>query len=151
MSRRLILSTGLVNRLAGTDNLRTIMTGKKLYIYTGTIPTDADNLVDNNNLLMVVTGPSNAGLEWEAAVSNGVLQGSTTQTRSGSVTAGGVATFFRFEDDGDTKAASTTEERVQGLVGDAGFDLWLQDTTLVVGQSRSLPTLQLALNRFYIA
>lgn len=132
-------STGLRNKLLDTNPLRTVLNLGFIKIYAGTAPTSADDAIGAATLLCTLSNNSTGtGLTFEAAASAGNLLKKSSEVWSGVNGAGGVASFYRHVAPGDTGAASTTEARVQGVVGLSGADMNMTSTTLSNGATQTL-------------
>ena len=68
------------------------------------------------------------GLDLDTAAADGAISKAPAQVWSGTAVASGTATFWRYVQSTDTGAATTTELRMQGTVGGAGADLFVQST-----------------------
>lgn len=133
------ISTGLRNHLAVTGSLRAAFNANcRLSIFGGSEVATADADATGASLLLVVTGPAAAGLEFEAAASSGVLSKLAAQTWSGTNLASGTATWFRLELLSDTRGASTTAVRIQGNVGIAVGDMVMLNNVLVSGNTKTI-------------
>lgn len=120
------LSTGLRNHLMAVGSLRNAMHGNLvLKIFGGTVPASANDSIGGATLLRTITvaGDGSTPLGWEAVPADGVLQKALAETWQGVSSAGGIATFCRFETLGDAGASSTSLVRMQGVVAQVGGDL----------------------------
>lgn len=127
-------STGLRNKLLDTNPLKTIFNLGFLNIYSGPLPSTADDaLVGGTHTLLVQICNNNTttGLTFAASASNGAITKNLSETWSKQAVATGTAAFFRFVAPGDTGGSSTTEARLQGSVGTSGADLNLTTVSLV--------------------
>jgi hypothetical protein len=133
------ISTGLRNHLAVTGSLRAAFNGaSRLSIYGGAEVATADADATGSSLLCVITGPSAAGLQFEAVATDGVLAKLASQVWSGVNLASGTATWFRLEETGDGRDASTVLKRVQGNIGIAIGDMVMIQNVLVVGNTKTI-------------
>lgn len=133
------ISTGLRNHLAVTGSLRSAFNANsRLSIFGGTEVATADADATGATLLNVITGPAAAGLEFEATATGGVLAKLASQVWSGTNLASGTATWFRFEEIGDSRGASTTQKRIQGNIGIAMGDMVFIQNTLVSGNTKTI-------------
>ena len=131
------LSTGLRNHLAVTGSYRSAFHGAcRLSIYGGAEVATADADATGASLLCVITGPSAAGLEFEATATDGVLAKKASQVWSGVNLASGTATWFRLEETGDGRGASTVLKRIQGNIGIAIGDMVMIQNVLVSGNTK---------------
>jgi len=127
-------STGLRNQLLDTSSLKTILTGGFINIYSGTPPVTADDAVSSTNLLVTISvNNTGTGLSFDTSAVNGALAKNPAEVWSGTITATGTASYYRFVGATDTGVASTTEPRIQGTVGTAVADLNLASVSLTVG------------------
>lgn len=125
-------STGLRNKLLDTNPLRTILNLGFIKIYAGTPPNTADDAISGPTLLLTISNNSTGtGLTFEAAAVTGSVPKKASEVWSGAAVATGTATFYRHVAPGDTAALSTTEARLQGLVGTSGAELNLTTVALV--------------------
>lgn len=132
-------STGLRNHVAVTGSMRSAFNGtSRISIYGGVEPATADADATGATLLCVITGPAGAGLQFEATAVDGVLAKATAQTWSGTNLASGTATWFRLEETGDSRGASTTLRRVQGNIGTAIGDMVMIQNVLVSGNVKTI-------------
>lgn len=133
------ISTGLRNHMAVTGSMRSAFNANsRLSIYGGSEVATADADATGATLLCVITGPSSAGLEFEATATDGVLAKLASQTWSGTNLASGTATWFRFEEVGDGRGASTTQKRIQGNIGIAMGDMVFIQNVLVSGNTKTI-------------
>ena len=128
-------STGLKNGILGIDSLDDLLTDGYIRIYAGIVPPTADSTVGAGNTLLNTY--SNAGA---LGAGNGLIfgdpDGGTISKDSGQIWSGealnsGSATFFRFVPQADTGSDSVTAVRIQGTVGGAGADMFVQSTVIV--------------------
>ena len=130
-----IYSTGLKNKLLDTSDLKTLLDDGYIKLYSGAVPADADAALGSATLLNTYSDNGAApgggnGLDFDTAASAGSLSKAPAQTWKGTSVAAGTASFFRYIQLADTGASSTTEVRIQGTVGGAGADLFVQSTTI---------------------
>jgi hypothetical protein len=127
------LSTGLRNKLAGTDGqgFGEAMNNGVLDIYTGAQPTDANQVETGTKLVRL---SSTSGTAAEDGLKFGTTGDGTltigTPAWTGTVLASGVAGWFRFYGSGGTAGSSATAIRFDGAVGVSGSDLDLTHTNL---------------------
>lgn len=129
-------STGFKNGLLGTDDLKTMLDDGYIKIYSGAVPADADASIGAAVLLNTYSDGGAAagagnGLDMDTAAAGGAIGKAPAQTWQGTSVAAGEAAFFRYIQLADTGAASTTEVRIQGLVGGAGADMFVTDATII--------------------
>ena len=132
-------STATRNKLLDTSAFRTIFNLGFLKIYDGPVPATADAALDAaNHLLVTMTNNGGGtGLTFAAAAISGSITKTLAEVWSGTTIAAGTASFYRLVTPTDTGAASTTEARVQGVVGTSGADLNM--TTVSLSNSTSYP------------
>jgi len=139
-------STGLRNGMLVTDSFKGLMDGCFLKIYAGTVPADADAAIGGATLLCTISNNSGVtGLTFDATAIGGVVSKTPAEIWSGNNVAAGTASFYRLETPGDTGAASTTLERVQGTVGLLGADLNLSSVALASGAPQAIDYFTMAL------
>lgn len=131
----LSFSLGLKNDLLDTDSLKALLDDGFIRVYSGAVPADAD--ASAGAAVELVTYSDNdqgegagQGLDFEANAASGAIGKNTGQTWSGTSSAAGAATFFRYYKNGDDPdaAAGSTDIRIQGTVGGAGADLFVAST-----------------------
>jgi hypothetical protein len=124
-------STGFRDALLDTNDLKTLFDGGFIKVYSGTVPANADAATTGATELVEYTedDDGSTGLNLDSAASGGAIAKDPAQTWSGTAGASGTATFWRYEQSGDTGNASTTELRIQGTIGGAGADLFVSSTT----------------------
>lgn len=132
-------STGLRNDILDTGDLVTLFDGT-IKVYAGTVPADADASLGAATELVEYTvgGDGVTELSLDTTASGGAIGKAPAETWQGDAGATGVATFWRFETSGDTGGASASELRIQGTIGGAGADLFVQSTTFTSGQTYTL-------------
>lgn len=136
-------STGLKNSVLDTESLKDSLDDGYIKVYSGTVPADADAALGAAVLLNTYSdagaspGAGN-GLDMAAAAASGALLKESTQTWKGTAVATGVATFWRYVQLADTGAASSSEKRIQGTIGGAGADLFVQSTTFTSAEEYTL-------------
>jgi hypothetical protein len=124
-------STGFRDALLDTNDLKTLFDGGFIKVYSGTVPANADAARSGATELVMYTvdDDGTTGLDLDTAAASGAIAKAPAQTWSGTAGASGTATFWRYEQTGDTGNASTTELRIQGTIGGAGADLFVSSTT----------------------
>lgn len=139
-------STGLRNKMLDTGSLKSRLDGGFIKIYAGAVPTDADATLGSATLLCTITknGDGVTGLTLAAAAVSGAIS-KNTDVWSGTNATSGTATFWRFIKTGDTGAASTTDERLQGLAATSGAELILTSTALAGGAPQNIDYFSVAL------
>lgn len=129
-------STGLKNQLLDSLPLLDLLADGIIRVYSGTVPADADAALGSAVLLVTYTDAGAAlgagnGLDMDSPAVSGALSKDPGQTWEGDAVATGTASFFRFVAQDDTGASSTSEVRIQGTVGGAGADMFVQSTSFV--------------------
>lgn len=127
-------STGLRNGMMGASGFKALMDNCWVRIYAGTEPATADAALGGATLLdeLTVSGDGITGLTF-GTPANATISKASGEVWSGTAVATGDATFFRVVKTSDTGAASTTDLRVQGSVGELGADMNLSDATFTSG------------------
>ncbi len=124
-------STAFRNDLLDTNDLATLFDGT-IKVYAGTVPADADASLGGATLLCEYSlNDTGDPLSMDTTAAGGALGKAPAEVWSGTAGATGTATFFRYEESGDTGGASTSERRIQGTVGGAGSDLFVTSTSYV--------------------
>lgn len=143
------LSSQIADALLATGSLKSLLDTGKIYIYSGPVPSTADEAVDVSCVLLdTITAAAGAGLTFDGAPVNGVLKKTAAETWSGVAGATGTASFWRFcvgTDNGSALSAAGNY-RVQGTVGtDASYDMVLTTAAITSGDTKTLNTFQLQL------
>jgi hypothetical protein len=133
------LSTGLRDKLMSTGSLSSIMNLGFIYIYSGAVPANADAALTGTQLCKVSNNSTATGLTMDPSV-GGVLPKKASEVWSGLNGATGTASYFRWVGSADTGALSTTEPRIQGLVGTVGTDMNLSSVSLTSGATQTIDT-----------
>ena len=129
-------STGLRNDILDTGSLKSLLADGYLKVYSGTPPATADAALGSAVLLNTYSDDDQGspnGLDLDAAAAGGAIGKLAAQTWSGTAVESGTASFFRYVKSGDDGTLSTTQLRVQGTVGGAGADMFVQSETIVNG------------------
>lgn len=137
-----LISTGLRNKLLGTDSLKSALAGGFVHIYgcdPANVPTSADAAIDTNHTLLVTLyGDGSANGLNLGTPADGVISKDPNEMWSGQVLASGTARFFRYVGPADTGASSSTEPRLQGTVARVGGHLNLSKVDLVEGDTQAV-------------
>lgn len=142
-------STGLRNKLLDTSPLKTIFSLGFLEVWSGTVPTDADQSTSGATLLCRFSNNNTAtGLTFASTAAAGAITKNLAETWSKAAAATGTATFYRFVAAGDTQALSTTEARIQGTVGVSGADLNLATLAFVAATVYTVDSYSLSIPAF---
>jgi hypothetical protein len=144
-------STGLRNKLLDTNPLKTIFNLGFLNIYSGPVPSSADDaMVGGTHTLLCQISNNNTttGITFASTASGGAITKNAGETWSKAAVATGTAAFYRLITASDTGVSSTTEARVQGVCATSGGDLNLTSLSLtsttvytIDSYSVSIPTL----------
>lgn len=141
------ISTGLRNILLGSASaasatsasLSTAMNLGFIRLFAGTVPVSAD-AAETGTLLCIISNASTAtGLTLDPAVS-GTIPKKASEVWSGVNSNTGTASYFRWVAAGDTAALSTTQARIQGLIGTVGADMNLSSVSLTSGATQTIDT-----------
>lgn len=139
------LGTGLrnqmLNGIAGTGGLKTILDGGYLDIFTGAQPASADHVETGTKLIRISSTSGTAasdGLRFGTAA-NGAIP-LTVPVWSGVVSVAGVAGWARFYGTAGTSGTSGSALRMDMSVGVSGADLNLSHTSLVVSSVLTIST-----------
>lgn len=130
------MSTGLRTSLLGGNSLSSVMNLGFIQIYSGTVPTDADQSIGSATLLTTIKSGS-VGLTFGTAAS-GAIPKNPSETWNGVNVATGTASFYRHVGSADTGALSTTQPRMQGTCGTAGGDMAMTSVALTSGATQSV-------------
>lgn len=118
------LSNTLLKTLAAAA--KTELDGGKLHIFSGPVPTSAQDAIDGSSVLLAtitLSGDGSTGLTFDTPTT-GTLNKAAAETWTclGADVTTGTAAFFRFCESGDAgTGSSTTASRVQGTVGTNPF------------------------------
>ena len=144
-------STALKNGILVGNSLRALLAsgdGMRLYIYSGTVPANADASTDGTLLVTITDNGGSGALTLEATASGGYVSKTVAQVWSGVITALGTntATHFRLGvGDATAMAAAAdlnTGYRIQGTVGTVGADLILSNANLTEGNTQGIGVAQ---------
>jgi hypothetical protein len=139
-------STGLRNHMLVTGSVKSGLDGGVIRVYDGVVPASADAALSGNTLLVTISnGGLGTGITLDATPSAGVVVKNTSETWSGTCSASGTATFFRFSAITDAFGSSTTEKRAQGTVGVLGADMLVANTTFTNGAVRQVDSFALGM------
>ena len=116
------LRTSMLNKTG--ESLGASLDDGQIDIYAGAVPADADASIGAATLLVTISDNS------QAIVAGTGLNFDTAAT--------GVASFYRFVQQADGGASSTTDKRIQGTISTVGADLNLSSTSLVIAGTQSI-------------
>ena len=132
------MSTGLRNEMLSGDSLKAIFdAGSEIRIYSGTIPSSADDGIGSATLLCTITNGA-SGITFDAAATGAILQKNPSEVWDGDNVATGAATFYRHVLTADDDASNSTAPRYQGTVAVVGADMNLINVNLVNGANQKL-------------
>lgn len=134
------LSTGLRNAALVTGSLKSLLDGKVLKLYAGTVPATADAALGGATLVCTVSNDATGtGLTFDGTPVNAVLFKTAAEIWRGVNAATASVSFYRLEAAADAGGASTTEQRVQGTIGaGGGADMNLSSVALTTGASQNI-------------
>jgi hypothetical protein len=143
-----IYSIALENYIAVTGPLRTAVNNCDIAIFSGPVPTAAENAITGSNTLLCTINNGGTAGTFSATPSNGVLSKTSTETWSGTIAASGTATFWRLyipaTENGQGQDSSFAYYRVQGACGtDVTAEMVLPTTALVSGNTQAINLFQL--------
>ena len=148
-------STGTLNKLLGSQDLRAQFTNCVIDIYSGAQPVDADSAVTGTKLAQVTLaggafteGSPTNGLNFDAPVGK-VLSKAVAETWQYAGLAAGTAGWFRLRGNAvDSGAASTTLPRIDGSISGAtgSGDMKLSNLTVAVGSPGTIDTFTITLS-----
>jgi len=138
------LSTGLRDKILGSQSFQDIMANGVIRIFSGVQPASADDTESTTPLLEITVGsgaftPGTAsnGLNF-AEPSNGQCPKVTTEVWSGVASATGTAGWFRFYANDRTTGADTTHARFDGSVATSGAQLNMSSTAITAGATTTI-------------
>lgn len=138
-------STGLRNGMLGDMGAKTQLDLGFLQIYAGTAPASADDVVGGTLLATLTDDGGGNGLTFEMPV-GAVLSKTAAQIwKTDGIVTTGTASYFRFVSATDTGAASTTEPRIQGLIGTVASDMNVSNTLFTAADPFTLNFFSVAL------
>ena len=146
-------STGLRNALLTNTGLASAMSLGFINIYSGAAPASADMPATGTLLCVVSNNGGGTGLTFAASAAAGVLQKAAGEVWSGTNLAAGVAVgvvagYYRHVAPGDTAGESSTEARLQGVIGIAGADMNMTSVNLASGAVQTLDFYTVSLPTF---
>lgn len=142
------LSTGARNAMLGDNvkkGLRESFNLGFINIYDGTQPASADTGATGNLLGTVTVNDGGTGITFDVAAS-GVLSKAAAETWKFHGLTNGTAGWFRLFEASDTPTAnSSTARRVDGLIGTAGADVNISNTSIVTSAVSTVDTFTLTM------
>ena len=137
-----LISTGLRNKLLGTDSLKSALAGGFIHIYgcdPANVPASANDAIGaTHTLLLTLYGDGSANGLNLGVPADGVISKAPGENWSGEVLETGTARFFRYVGPADTGASSSAEPRLQGTVARVGGHLNLAKVDLVAGETQAV-------------
>lgn len=132
-------STGLRNGALSGGSVKTQLDGGLIKIYAGSPPATADAAVGAATLLCTISlNSAGTGINFDTAAASGVLAKAPAEVWSGVNAVTGTAAWYRHVAAADDGLESTTQVRIQGLVGVSGSDLNLSSTTLTISATQTI-------------
>ncbi|WP_428562097.1 MAG: hypothetical protein ACP59X_20510 [Solidesulfovibrio sp. DCME] len=138
------LSTGLRNKLLGTEGFQTIMQHGVIRIFPGVQPSSADDAEGATHLLEITVssgtftpGTATNGLNF-ATPASGSCAKSSSEVWSGAAAATGTAGWFRFYANDRTTGADTSHARFDGSVSTSGAQLNMSSTAITAGATTTI-------------
>jgi len=138
------LSTGLRNKLLGTQSFKDAMANGVIRIFSGVQPTTADDAEAATVLLEITVssgaftaGAATNGLNFGDPAS-GSLAKAVAEVWSGAASVTGTAGWFRFYANDLTTGASTTAARFDGSVSTSGAQLNMSSTAITAGATTTI-------------
>lgn len=141
------LSTGLRNAMLGTGSLSSIMNLGFIFLYAGTVPANADAALTGTQVTKISNNSTATGLTLDTPAA-GSIPKKASEVWSGVNGSSATVTHFRWVAAGDTGALSTTEPRIQGLIGTVGSDMNLSSVSLTASATQTIDTFAWTLPTF---
>jgi hypothetical protein len=134
------VSTGLRNYLLDTGSLKASLAAGFIKIYSGTVPSSADDAIAGGNTLLctISSNGTGTGINFDTSAASGIIAKASGETWKGTNAASGTATFYRHVSASDTGALSTTERRLQGAIATAGSDMNFSSVALTSGAEQKI-------------
>jgi len=133
------VSTGLRNHLMAGDDLAAGLNGGVVRMYSGAVPATADAAIGSAVLMSTVSvNGTGTGLTFDPTATNGIIAKATDEVWLGTLVAGGTYSFYRFSSIADAGGESTTEKRVQGIIGLATGDLLVSTLVKSIGDEQRI-------------
>jgi len=138
-------STGLRNKILDTSSLKASLAGCVLKIFSGAPPATAD-AAQTGTLLTTISDNSTGATLTFGTASAGTLPKNASQVWSGVNAATGTAGYFRIVLlTGEDGTSSTTQVRLQGLVGVAGSDVNMSSVNLTAAATQTMDAANITL------
>lgn len=123
-----------------SHSLQDCLNGASIKIYSGTQPSDPDDVATGTLLVTINNGGS--GITW-ADATDGVIAKTSTETWSGVTATTGTAGYFRITGFGDLGTDNTTDWRIDGSCGTSGADLDFSSLAFTVGATQTISNYEL--------
>jgi hypothetical protein len=136
----MLKSTGLVDYQNITGSFKAAMDNFTIKVYSGTVPTTADDSIGAAVLLaeFFKDNDGSTRLTWAATSTDGTIERTVAEVAGCTPVATGTASFFRAVLSSDTGALSTTQRRLQGTVKTGGGDMTVASLTFTIAVVRTL-------------
>lgn len=133
-------STGLRKALLDTGSVKAALDGGLINIYAGTVPATADDAIPGGATLLCVVSlnSTGTGINFDTAAVGATLSKAPAEVWSGTNLASNTATFYRHVAAADDGTSSTSQARIQGLIGTAGAELNLSSVALTSGATQTI-------------
>ncbi len=138
------LSTGLRDKLLGSQSFKDIMAAGVIRIFPGVQPASADDAEAATHLIEITVssgaftpGQAAAGLNF-AAPSGGAVAKAASEVWSGVAAATGTAGWFRFYANDRTTGADASHARFDGSVSTSGAQLNMSSTAITAGATTTI-------------
>lgn len=141
------VSTGCRNKILDTGSFSSIFNLGFIRLYSGAVPANADAAVTGSLVTSISNNSTGTGITWDPAA-GGSISKKSSETWSGVNGSSATVTYFRLVAAGDTGTLSTTEARIQGLIGTVGADMNLSSTSLTGGATQTIDTFNWTLPTF---
>jgi hypothetical protein len=116
----------------------------EIKIYTGTQPTEADDVVSGTLLVTISNASTATGLTFQDAAS-GVLAKTSAETWSGVCGNTGTAGWFRLSAPADLATDNTTDVRIDGAISTSGSQLNMSSLAFTSGATETISTFTITL------
>ena len=138
-------STGFRTQLLNAQDMTSMFDGvnSNMLIYSGSQPSDADQVPGAGTILAEITIPTTNAFEATAVA--GVINKTGTWEETSAIAAGTAAWFRLSEDDTDT-TLSTTLVRLDGTVGTSASDLVIASVAIDATDPITIDTFSITVN-----
>ena len=138
------LSTGLRNKLLGSQGFKTIMQNGVIRVFPGVQPSSADDAEGATQLLEITVssgaftpGSATNGLNFADPASGSCVK-SSAEVWSGLAASTGTAGWFRFYANDRATGADTANARFDGSVSTSGAQLNMSSTAITAGATTTI-------------